>query len=187
MAEPTKSLDIQTASFVLKTTDIGAVNGTAAVQTTTGYRDAIGSKNIWYRCNLPMMLGDMWFKYKKFNLYLRSVSTGYCTVAPQAAASTCNTYIAMKGLTWTDNYKVANKSNSMEAILTTFYMPSAIGAGNQLHLCDEVCATFTVDNYNPFVDLEINFYDMATDANLAGSAANYCPHFFLVFDILPVG
>ena len=113
----------ESASLVLKTCDL-----TLGSTTQIGTADDFGTHYTWNNINLRVLLGDMYYKYDRFNLNLNTIGTG----APYTGWSTGGSlddrcvYISISGLPFVNNtYSQKNNSNTTSTIIASCYFNSS--------------------------------------------------------------
>ena len=98
--------NIEKKSFVLKTVNANIINTN-------------GSVIVWSDINLKVLLGDLYEKYEKFNLVLKSISTN--TVALTSTNINRQVKICLSGLNFINNYDIEYKCNFNKVTLVGKY------------------------------------------------------------------
>ena len=111
-------MSVESASLVLRTCDL-----TFGSTTPLGFADQYGTTYTWNNINLRVLLGDMYYKYDRFNLNLNTIATGtpYTNWELSSLDDRC-VYISITGLPWVNNtYIQKTNSNTTSTIIASCY------------------------------------------------------------------
>ena len=164
---------IPSATLVLKTTDL-----TAGASNNIGIMNAFRTDMTWNNINLRILLGDMYDKYDRFNLCLKSIAASTSQATSGTTPDDKAILIRLSGLPFVNQtYNQATNTNSSSIILTPFIMLS----GGATFVPVTNGKQFTFSKNQDICNIRINYTKVVDDTIPAGTAS--FPTYVYIFDI----
>lgn len=174
---------LECASFQLSHNDISSsdTTGNYPLSNNVGSIDNIRTNATWFNINMKNILGEMYYKYDKFNLRLSGLGLSPSSNVGSSADDRA-LYVKMEGLPWVNNtYDSASGVNKTACTITNIYFSASTAAQSMIFDQANIATFARCENVN----IKIYFERLDHTAINAGTAGIF-PRFTYFFHLFGV-